>query len=347
MGEITFSGLTSGIDTASIIEQLITIESRRLARYQVAQMEYESQTTALDELETKVNTLKSAAAALSDIDNMQIYTAKSSDGDIIGVSASSEAKAGSHSVSIDQLATTETWIQNTSSFSYETDYVGGGSFIYTYNNQQRIITAVENETTLEDLVNLINKDENNPGVTASLLYQGGRYHLMLSGQETGEDYQISIDESSREVWESDSAFTRDQENASLSTKITELDQFSDDLGASDKIIISGKNHDDSNLPDTELEITENTTLGHLIDALNEHYDGTATARLESGQIVLVDNTCGTSGLEMSLSFSGDATLDLPTMAVSTGGGATLESLASLDSSSFIETQDAQKRQDQS
>jgi len=346
MGELRLSGLSSGIDTTALVQQLMKVESQRLATYQVSKMNYEKETTALDELRTKINALKSASAGLADIDSMQLYSANSSDKDTLSVSASSEANSGSHSVAVNQLATADTWIQDASTFNYKTDYVGGGTFIYSYNNQQRIITSVENETTLEDFVNLINNDENNPGVTASLLYQGGKYHLMLSGQETGEDYQISIDTSSTEVWKPDpdqpnSTFTSSQQNASLTTKITALDQFDGVLGAADKITISGKNHAGSALADTDLTITENTTLGHLVDAINEHFDGTATARLENGQIWLTDNTCGASDLEISFSFSGDAALNLPTMAVSTEGGATLESLASLNSELFIETQNAQ------
>jgi len=82
--------------------------------------------------------------------------------------------------------------------------------------------------TLEDLVGLINNDEENPGVTASLLYQGDKYHLMLSGQRTGEDNQISLNASSTEVWASSTvggSFTDDGENAALAAKITELDKI--------------------------------------------------------------------------------------------------------------------------
>ena len=79
----------------------------------------------------------------------------------------------------------------------------------------------------------------------------------------------------------------------------------------------------------------------MIDAVNEHYNGTATARFENGQIILTDTAAGASGLEISLSYAGDATLGLPTMAVSTEGGTTTESLASLSSSLFIQTQNAQ------
>lgn len=346
MGDIQFSGLMSGIDTASIVEQLMVVESQRKANYQVEQSEYESQVSAIDELRSKINTLKSAAASLSDADSMGVYTATSSDSDALDVGATSDANAGSHSVAINQLATSETWIQETSAFSYESDYVGGGVFIYSYHNQEQRITTVENETTLEDLVNLINNDEDNPGVSASLLYQGGKYHLMLSGQETGEDYQISINASSTEVWAPDesqlnSTFTVDQNNAGASTKITSLDQFTGTIGTTDVITISGKNHDGVTLPDTTLTITENTTLQHLVDSINTHFEGTATARLENGQLLLTDNTSGASGLEITLTYSGDATLGLPTMAVSEEGGSTLSTLASMDASTFIETQNAQ------
>lgn len=350
MGELRFPGLVTGIDTATLIKQLMIINSRRLATYQVQKTDYEKQTTALDELRSKISDLESATSALADADDMEIFSTSSSDTDILTLAASSEANPGSHSIEVNQLATTETWIQDTSTFNYETDYVltddSDGVFIYSYNNKERTITAVKNETTLKDFVNLINNDEDNPGVTASLLHQGGKYHLMLSGQETGEDYQISINPSSTEVWKPNTGqpnhtFTDDSVNAGLSTKITELDQFSGTLVGDEKITITGENHSGTDLPDKELPITANTTVGHLIDAINEQFDGVATARLENGQIWLTDNTCGSSGLEIGLSWSGTANLDLPTMAFSTKGGATPECLSSLTSTSFIQTQDAQ------
>lgn len=355
MGELRFPGLVTGIDTAALIKQLMIINSRRLATYQVQKTDYEEQTTALDELRSKISALESAASALADADDMEIFSTSSSDTDILTLTASSEANPGSHSIEVNQLATTETWIQDTSTFNYKTDYVltddSDGVFIYSYNNKERTITAVKNETTLKDFVNLINNDEDNPGVTASLLHQGGKYHLMLSGQETGEDYQISINPSSTEVWKPDTGqsnhtFTDDSVNAGLSTKITELDQFSGTLVGDEKITITGKNHSGTALPDKELSITANTTVGHLIDAINEQFDGVATARLENGQIWLTDHLSGTSGLEIvSLVYdngTGSTTLGLPTMAVSIEGGtAYSESLASLVSTSFISTQNAQ------
>jgi flagellar hook-associated protein 2 len=343
MATLTLPGLSSGIDTSVLITQLMTIESRRLATYQVKQKSYDAQITALEGVRTKVSALKSATTALADADNLDIFSTSSSDTDKLTISASSEANPGSHSIEVNQLATTETWIQDTSTFSYKTDYVGDGEFVYTYNHQSRAITTVEDETTLQDLVNLINNDSNNPGVTASLLYHGGKYHLMLSGREAGEDYQISVDSKYTEVWKSDTGFTDGGANAGLTTKITELDQFTLNAGfkGDEKIIISGKNHFGTDLADKELDITANTTVGQLIDAINEQFDGVATARLVNGQIWLTDHNSDTSGLYISLDYDvGDGNTELipPMMDVSTEGGGT-PTITPLGS--FSQTQSAQ------
>ena len=114
MGALRLPGLLTGIDTSRLIEQLMIVNSRRLATYRVKNNSYEEQSTALDELRSKVRVLNSAVSALSDADSLEFLNASSSDTDILAVSASSEANPGSHSIEINQLATTETWIQDTS-----------------------------------------------------------------------------------------------------------------------------------------------------------------------------------------------------------------------------------------
>ncbi len=340
LGELRLSGLSTGIDTATIIKQLMVVNGRRLANYQVSQKDYESQLTAMDELKGKIDALQASSAALSGTDQTNIFTVSSSNADVLTLNADATANSGSHSVDINQLATTETWIQDDSGFDYMTDYVGGGTFIYSYNNQERTIMSVAGETTLEDFVNLINNDEENPGVTASLLSQGGKYHLMLSGQETGSDYQITINSESTELWAPDTSqpnhtFTDSSENAVLSSKLVDLDSFSGSLCGNDKIVISGKNHTGTPLPAFELALTSNTTLGHLVDAVNKQFDGIARASLVNGQLTLTDLTSGASGLEIGLSYSGSASLGLPSMSVSLEGGSVVESISSLSSASFL------------
>lgn len=351
MGTLNFPGLSTGIDTTQLVKSLMAINSRRLANYTVKKVHLQEQQTALDEMKTKVSHLEKAADALSDSSTLETFKTSTSDGTRLGVAASSEANPGSHSAEINQLATNENWIQDTSTFDYETDYVADGNknFIYSYNYKERVI-AITATTTLQDLVGLINNDEDNPGVTASLLYQGDKYHLMLGGQDTGEDYQISINSSTTEVWkpdtgEADPTFTDDSENAVLTDKIIDLDQWDGAHVGDETITISGKNNAGTTiLPSRVLTISDDTTLEHLIKEINYFFEGFATATLVNGQIVLTDHTSGASSMEISLAYAvgaGSANLGLPTMARSTTGGATSDLSSSLSVSSFTQTQNAQ------
>ena len=349
MADLRLPGLMSGIDTAALVKQLMIVNSRRLATYQVKKLDYEKQASAIDELRAKVKALDTAVGSLSDSGDLETYNTSSSDTDILTVGASSDANPGSHSIEINQLATADTWIHNNSSFDFETDYVwtdeaDNGVFIFSYNNKECVINTVRNETTLEDMVNLINNSPDNPGVTASLLYQGGKYHLMLSGQETGEDCQISINSSSTEVWQAGSALTVDDQNAALTTKIIELDQFGENpLEGGEVIEITGTNHSGTAVAQVDLSLTENTTIEHLILRINEAFDGIGKATFEDGKIVLTDLYSGASDISIDLTYNANgkpATLTLPTMAVSKAGGGTTADIPNLAPGDFIETQDA-------
>ncbi len=348
MADIQMSGIATGIDTNSIVSQLITVEGRKKATLQVQQMELEAQDAALKKLKTSSSSLTSAAAALSDVDNLVAFTVTSGDTDKVTLTATEDANPGSHSIEVDQLATGETWIQDVSPFDYKTDYVGEGSFLYSYNNQEVTITTAANETTLQDFVNLINNGQSNPGVTASLLYQGGQYHLMLSGQDTGEDHRISVNSTSTEVWTADEALTLDSDsesNALTSTKMIELSQFGDNsLDGGEVIEITGTDRYGHAITQVDLSLTSYTSIDHLLQEIEDAFGGNVKARLDSGKILVTDTTPGTSSLSVSLTYNANgssATLDVPTLAVFKEGGGTSADLASFGATSFIRTQNAQ------
>jgi hypothetical protein len=261
--------------------------------------------------------------------------------------SSNNAFEGNHNVVINQLATSERWIHTTGK-EYDDDLVGAGTFIYSYNNKETIITTTAT-TTLTDLVGLINNDANNPGVTASLLYYNNAYHLVLNGNDAGSDYRISINAGSTEVWQADSEFTQSGADATLSTKITNLDQFSGTPDANDVIEITGKDHYGNNITQVDLPVTTNTKLSHLIDEINDAFDGIAKATLENGKIVLTDKAAGASSLEINLNYNhgGDSSSNLEpeplTMAELTGGNSTTASGLNNDfePGDFTQTQSAQ------
>ena len=350
MSTLRLPGLLTGIDTAKLIAQLMAIERRSLNVYEERISIWEERQDALSTLETKLSNLRSSVRALSDADELRAFSVASSDTDKLTADASYNAFEGNHTVVINQLANAERWV-HTNGLEYAEDYVGAGTFIYSYNNKETVLTTTS-ETTLEDFVGLINNDANNPGVTASLLYYNDAYHLVLNGNDAGSDYEISINASSTEVWAPNTelpnhTFTVDGDNATLSTRITELDQFTGSLGTGDKITISGKDHSGVDITPLEFTVTRNTKLTHLISEINDAFDGVAKATLVNGQIILTDDIYGASGLEIGLSFTqgtgSTADLGLPTMAFETEGGSTSASGLNNDfePADFIETQSAQ------
>jgi len=341
MSTVRLPGLLTGIDTNKLISELMAIERRTLDAYQERKSEWQERLEALNTLETKLSTLQTSAQAVSDANQLQSFTATSSDTDILTAEASYSAFEGNHTVVINQLANAERLV-HTAGIEYAEDYVGEGTFIYSYNHQETVITTTAT-TTLEDLVGLINNDADNPGVTANLLYYNGTYHLVLNGNDAGADYEISINSSNTELWQAETALTVNSDNATLSSKIIDLDQFSGSLVGDERIIISGKDHN-GNTISGELAVTNDTKLTHLISEINDAFDGRAVATLVNGQIRLTDTTCGSSQMELSLTYdagSGSTTLTLPTISQSTQGGSITADLAGFTASDFTETQSAQ------
>ncbi len=159
MANISLSGLSTGIDTSSIIQQLMKVESQRLTKYQSKLSKFQEKQTAITDLQSKLSAFKSTIYNISDTSKMKAFNTTTSDSDVVTAEATSSASEGNHSIKIKQLATSERWVH--SGFRYATSYVGEGNFIYSYNNSERVIQTTDT-TTLQDLVKLINNDPRIP-----------------------------------------------------------------------------------------------------------------------------------------------------------------------------------------
>jgi len=343
MSTIQLPGLFTGIDTKTLIAQLMAIERRALNMYEDRKSVWEERKNTLSTLGTRLETLRSTVRALSNANELRSFTTTSSDTDKLTAEASYNSFEGNHTVVINQLATAERWVHTTGK-EYVEDYVGEGTFIYSYNHKETVITTTAT-TTLQDLVGLINNDPDNPGVTASLLYYNDAYHLVLNGNDAGSDYKISVNASSTEVWQANNAFTVDGDNATLSTRITELDQFGENpLEGGETISITGTDRYGNTVTPVNLAITANTKLSHLIAEINDAFDGNVKATLKNGKIIITDSFAGTSELSVTLTYNANgssATLTLPALAAPTQGGSTEADLVGFAASNFSKTQSAQ------
>src|SRR4051794_40759362 len=102
---VTLTGMASGLDTDSIISQLMQVESQKTNIITNRQSQVKAHQSDLAAIKTKVDALKTAAAALSDPTTWKAsQTTSSSDPTHVDVSLISGAGIGGHSISVSKLA---------------------------------------------------------------------------------------------------------------------------------------------------------------------------------------------------------------------------------------------------
>ncbi len=198
---ITFTGLGSGIDSNSIIEQLVEAESAQIYRFEAWKEDWTAKIAALEELETKLQDLRTTTAAMNTVAKFAAKSASVSDSAVLGATAGSTATAGTHQLLVNQLAQNEVEVHQGLAASTTVVNSSGASkvFAFSYAGGAAVSISVANGATLADLAALINNNGANPGVTATVLdmgdaYTTDRYRLMLTGNDTGSASDIAIDD---------------------------------------------------------------------------------------------------------------------------------------------------------
>ena len=106
-GISTGIGLVSGIDTASLINQMLAIESRPKQLAQQRVLSLQTQQAAYLDLNSKLSALKSAATKFRTAKTLQTKLATSSDAAILKATASTSAAVGSYQFIVDRLVSSQ------------------------------------------------------------------------------------------------------------------------------------------------------------------------------------------------------------------------------------------------
>ena len=175
---ITFSGLGSGLDTDSIIRQLVDIERRPISLIQTRQGQLERQKGIVQQINTELLSLKDSAERLADDDLFSIIKATSQDSSRVSVSASNEASSGSFNVEVLSLAQGRSL--SSRSFSTTTDGLQlSGEFVI--NGTSIEVADNDSLTDIRDAINGANQ-----GVNAQILtVSSGDNRLILSADDVG------------------------------------------------------------------------------------------------------------------------------------------------------------------
>jgi len=198
-GSFSVGGLASGLDTKTLIEQLMSLESQPITALQKKEQSIKDANTAFQALNTRVIALASAVSDLTLDLNIKAKSATSTDSTIVSASAGSGAASGSYGVRVVQLATASS-VKATSAVgravtdpatalaalpSSSSFTSGNFSLHYTVNGvtSQATVNVDAANDTLQDVLDRINAATGGH-VTAALGTDAKANKLVLSADST-------------------------------------------------------------------------------------------------------------------------------------------------------------------
>ena len=102
----TISGLVSGLDTKSMIAQLMTIERQPITKYEEKISSNDKKLSAMQEINTQLLSLKSSLDALMEADTYTATSSTTSDSSVATIESDANAATGSYKLTrVSQLAT--------------------------------------------------------------------------------------------------------------------------------------------------------------------------------------------------------------------------------------------------
>ena len=191
MSSVSFSGLATGLDTGSIVAQLVDLKRAPIRRLEARRDLFQSQQKALDTFKTKLLALQEASKQLDTANEFSSLKTSTGDEDIVTVTADSGAAAGSYDIQVTKLATAQKDVSQ--GYNSKLDSVGSGLMSFTVDGETTDLALV-GYTSIESLAQKINNDV--PGVSATIIFDGsatGGYKLVFSGSEPGTAGSFSMD----------------------------------------------------------------------------------------------------------------------------------------------------------
>jgi flagellar hook-associated protein 2 len=192
---VTLTGMASGLDTDSIISQLMQVESQKTNIITNRQSQVKAHQSDLTAIKTKVDALKTAAAALSDTSTWKAsQTTTSSDPTHVDVALISGAGIGGHTISVSKLASSA---QHGYTFAKN---AAAGQITLFYGTDPNAATAskvsisVPANATAADVATAVNAREDSP-VYAAVVTDGTNERLVFSSRKTGASSDFSVDTS--------------------------------------------------------------------------------------------------------------------------------------------------------
>lgn len=190
---IQFSGLASGMDTGSIIDQLMNLERIPITRLEGDKTWMNNRLSAFTELDTKLKSFLDSIDTLGDEDTLQQRSVKLSEEEHLSASVSSEALAGtSYAVEVVSLAQAQKSVTAGGFAAKDSNTFGTGTLNVTVDGTSHAIEITSENNSLEGIMQAINDAD--IGISTGIINVGGDsttpYRLLLSGDSVGKSFSV-------------------------------------------------------------------------------------------------------------------------------------------------------------
>ncbi len=193
--DFSVDGLVSGLDTTSIVSQLIELERRPITLLENRQIDLSNQKTAWQAISAQLLKLESAVNKLNSSSQFSQFISKfnsnnSNGGTVLSVSAGASTTSGIYSLTVSQLAQAQ---KSASAETYSSISTAlGASGTITIDSSYNITVALTD--TLEEIKNSINSS--GAPVSATIINTASTaspaYKLLIAGADTGASNSFTI-----------------------------------------------------------------------------------------------------------------------------------------------------------
>jgi flagellar hook-associated protein 2 len=190
IGTVTFGGLATGLDTKTLVNQLVSLARRPIQRLEQSRTQAEQKVSTFQDFNSKLLALQTASEKLLNPTNFFARTGAVSDDAALDAAVTSTAQAGDYAITVNRLA--RVGQQTFLGVADKASQTLSGTFVIqnaASNPASFTISINTDGMSLEQLRDAINNDANNNGkVTATILDTGSgqeRYHLQIKGNITG------------------------------------------------------------------------------------------------------------------------------------------------------------------
>jgi flagellar hook-associated protein 2 len=190
MASLSSPGIGSGLDVNGLVTQLVTaaktapqnaIDTRRNSNG--------AELSAIGTLTSALGALQDSLSSLTDGSAFTQFLAAASSTDHFSAIADATAAAGTYSIDVEQLATAEK--ASSGAFPANTT-LSTGQLTITVGTKSMSVAVGSGTSSLAPLAGAINRNANNPGVTAAVVHAADGDHIVFTSTKTGAANAFSV-----------------------------------------------------------------------------------------------------------------------------------------------------------